>query len=81
MSDQPEDPRENGVCVACKAAGPLLTHQLSEGLIFEVCQECKDDGTYLKWLTGELEKAAADAGDVCTVMPDGRKLWSKPPAQ
>lgn len=69
---------EPGVCVACKTANDLLVHNLGEGLEFSVCRECKEDGTYLTWLTRELEAAADEAGWPFIVDERGRKLYTPP---
>lgn len=57
MPEYTDNEQEPGVCCACKTSENLRRHFLSETLFFEVCAECKDDGTYLAWLTRELEKA------------------------
>lgn len=77
MNKEPEF--EEGVCVACKAAAQIVFDP--DGINAPVCLECKGDGSFVEWLTNELERLAPEMGMVpCGKTPDGkRNLWKQGP--
>lgn len=73
LDDTPED----RVCVACKAATErrFAVGDPANPIVYHVCQECHDDGSFVSWVAEQLERALDEAGYESRIGPDGRKIY------
>jgi NMD protein affecting ribosome stability and mRNA decay len=69
--------QEDGVCVCCRAAADLV-FELGKDSEVPVCSECREDGSFMRWLEREMEDALTKAGYVSSLAADGRRCWDRP---